>query len=170
MRDSTGEYQIFRDDGVFRIDHSIFLRHAITGVSANAMSAAERVGYVKSDFETRLFEKWDGDQTIIMSFGADYTQSLYTHRATGIVVPFTVNVPVRMSSDLRALSDSELPPDRQAWATAAFAYLRDEFDFIGVIQEKDFKDNLNLALTNIPRSARIFVLNFLEQMPPSPAQ
>lgn len=159
---ALGEYHIFRKGGTFRIDHSIFLRHAINGVSPDAMIVAERIGYLKTDFETRLFDNDAGTAFVILSFGADAFQALYRHRATGILLPFTVNVPGRMNSDLRPIANSEIPNAQSKWVTTALNVLRAEFDYAGTIQENDFKANLDLALTRIPRCVRVFVLNFLD--------
>ena len=163
--DVVGEYHVFRNQGVFRIDHSVFLRHASVTLSTEQFDAAKRLGYVESDFQTRLYDPvvGDGMQLAILSFGAEVTQDLYTHKRTGLVLP----VPFDISSDQRKkygsiqlVPDSELPPSWPAWGRDAFRLVQEEWEHLGPIPPEEFKANLGLAVSRIPTGVQIRVINF----------
>lgn len=155
-QNAVGEYHEFRNGGSYRIDHSMFLRYAIEGIRPDALAAAERLGYAKGDFETRLFDKVSAaNEVALLSFSTDYIYELHRHRATGLMVPFSVET-------------ETLPPFLADWGKSAREFLRDEFDKIGVIQEAQFKDNLRLILKTIDRSVRVFVMHFVDIALPGP--
>ena len=161
--DVVGEYHVFRAGGTFRTDHTAFLCSALRGIEPDQMSAARRLGYTDIDFSTRLFESFDKRHLILLSFPADFLYALYRHKNTGLEVPFSVLLPGRMHTDLRHIADAELP-GTVPWLKNALEYLRDEFDFVGLIGEAQFKKNLRQIFKGIRGEARIFILNFLENM------
>jgi FkbH-like protein len=157
--DAVGEYHFVRDGGNFRTDHSVFLTHALHGISEEAMTAAGKLGYLDSDFSTSVYQKSDG--ILLLSFPADCTYALYRHRRTGLELPFTFVFPGRMTGDLRSLPESELPKDRP-WVIKAFETLCREFDFVGLIDEAHFKKNLREILLDIAGTVRVFIVDYLE--------
>jgi FkbH-like protein len=167
LPDAVGEYSIRRNGMHFRIDHTVFLRQAIDGLAPEALSAARRLGYLEEDFRTRLFEDRSDRHLIIFSFATDGFNVLYRHRNSGLTVPFVISQQNRPRLDLRSLVPCELrldDPGAASWIPAALQFLKDEFDFVGLISESDFKENLRLILKNIPDSACIFILETLETL------
>jgi FkbH-like protein len=159
--DVVGEHHIFRDGGTFRIDHSIFLRHAVEGLSVRALETAKRLRYLETDFQTRLFHRDSTEHVVLLSFSSDFAEALYRHRETGLIVPCPLAFSEHStSSDLRAVPDHEMPPGPE-WRYGLMGVLREEFEFIGLIQEQQFKSNVRLALSHLPRSSRIFFLSLL---------
>lgn len=143
----TGEYNTVRDGKQIRIDHSVCLRQAITGVSAEALAAVEKLGYVKEDFETNYFAH-SGDKPIwLFSNWVDINSTLYRHKATGIMVPFKVPKPNQ--------SRRPVDPDR-------VAYVLENFEPVAY-GEDEIRATLELILSKIPAHGSIFFL-----MPPEP--
>src|SRR5262249_4008859 len=96
-----------------------------------------------------------------LSFASDYGEALYRHRKTGLVVPCPLSLPKHNpSDDLRTAPYDEMPADPD-WCKEVMTILREEFDFIGVIQEHQFKSNLRLALSRLSPSAHVFFLSLL---------
>jgi hypothetical protein len=128
------------------------------GLSPEALVAAKRLGYVESDFATRIFDTHAGPQLVILAFSSDAIYPLYRHRNTGLTVPFVVvNRPVH--EDVRLLDESNLPDNpHAAWMKEALPFLKEEFDFVGRINEVDFKSGLRDILNRIPADSKVIVL------------
>lgn len=162
--DVAGEYHVFRDGGVFRIGHSVFLFHGANGLNAAQMRAAKRLGYVESDFATRLYDASLYDERghlVILGFGVDLTFPLYRHRETGLIVPFTADVSQWSGRDVTQMPQAEEPENFPAWTREAVAAMRSEWDYLGLISPRDFEALLRVAVARIPASARIRLLSFL---------
>jgi hypothetical protein len=163
--DAVGEYNIHRAGSTFRIEHSVFLRQAAQGgLTAEAMAAAKRLGYVDSDFATRIFDPDAGAHLVILAFSSDTIYPLYRHRTSGLTVPFVVpNRPVQ--EDVRQLDESSLPQNSfTGWMKDALAFLKEEFDFIGRIDEHEFKAGLRQVLERIPDKSKVVVLETNDQL------
>ena len=163
--DVVGEYNIHRAGSTFRIEHSVFLRQAAQGgLTAEALAASKRLGYVESDFATRIFDTHTGPQLAILAFSSDAIYPLYRHRKTGLTVPFVVvNRPVH--EDVRLLDESNLPNNQHAaWMKEALAFLKEDFDFVGRINEADFKTSLGEILNRISSDTKVIVLEANDQV------
>jgi FkbH-like protein len=163
--DALGEYNIHRAGSTFRIEHSVFLQQAAQGgLTPEAFAAAKRLGYVESDFATRIFDAHTSPQLIILAFSSDAIYPLYRHRKTGLTVPFVVvNRPVH--EDVRLLDESNLPNNPHAvWMKEALPFLKEEFDFVGRISEADFKSGLRDMLDRVPSDSKVIVLEANDQV------
>jgi len=161
--DVVGEYHVFRDDGVFRNGHSVFLYHGARGLTPQRREAARKLGYVDSDFATRLFDPAAYDERghlVILSMSADAAFPLYRHRDSGLIVPFTAHAPGWGERDVTQIPESEEPESYPAWARAAMRYMRTEWDFLGLTKPSDFEALLRFAVAEIPAGAQIRLLAF----------
>jgi FkbH-like protein len=163
--DAVGEYNIHRAGSTFRIEHSVFLRQAAQGgLSPEALAAANRLGYVEADFATRIFEPHTSPHLVILAFSSDAIYPLYRHRKTGLTVPFVV-VDRPVHEDIRLLDESRLPSNPHAvWMKQALPFLKEEFEFVGRINETDFKSGLRDILEYIPSETKVIVLETNDQV------
>jgi FkbH-like protein len=162
--DAVGEYHIFRDGGVFRIGHSVFLYHGARGLTAAKREAARKLGYVESDFATRLFDPALYDargHLVLLGFSADAAYPLYRHRESGLIAPFTAHAPGWGERDVTKIPETEEPEGYPAWARAAMRSMRTEWDFLGLTKPRDFEALLRFAIGEIPANAKIRLLAFL---------
>ena len=161
--DAVGEYHIFRDGGVFRIGHSVFLYHGARGLTPQKREAARILGYVESDFSTRLFDPAAYDERghlVILGFSADAVYPLYRHRESGLIAPFTAYAPGWGERDVTEIPESEEPERYPAWAREAMRSMRSEWDFLGLTRPSDFEALLRFAVAEIPANAKIRLLAF----------
>ena len=162
--DAVGEYHIFRNGGVFRIEHSVFLHHGAHGLTPAQMQAARRLGYVETDFQTRIYEPAAFDAAghlVLLGFGADVTQPLLRHRGSGLIAPFTAVAPGWSERDITEMPEAETPPDFPPWAREALQFVRAEWDYLGTTRPRDFEALLRFAVGRIPASAKVCLLAFL---------
>ena len=161
--DAVGEYHIFRDGGVFRIGHSVFLYHGARGLTPHRREAARALGYVESDFASRLFDPAVYDERghlVILGFSADAAYPLYRHRASGLIVPYTAHAPGWGERDVTLIPEAEEPERYPAWARAAMRAMRSEWDYLGLTKPSDFEALLRFAVGEIPAGAQIRLLAF----------
>lgn len=164
--DTVGEYHIFRDSGVFRIGHSVFLYHGARGLGPAQLEAARRIGYVESDFATRLFDATLYDERghlVILGFGADLMYPLIRHRGSGLIVPFTLFPPEWAGRAPTEIAEADVPERYPAWAREAVRFVRAEWDLLGPTKPSDFEALLRFAVSQIPTSARICLLALLSR-------
>ena len=152
-----GEFNYQRCGIDIRIDHSLIARHIIRGLPPEAIVAFHELGYVAEDFQSELFDRrptglW------VLSFSPDHWVNVYRHRATGILIPFH---PAGFPTDRSATT---VPRDQRASFTSnaetlkAVDALERDYDFVGLIGEGDFKDNLRAILDAISRESHVVVL------------
>jgi FkbH-like protein len=162
--DTAGEHYINRNGGVFRVEHSVFYYYAAKGLTPEQREAARRLGYLESDFATRLYDPALFDERghlVILGFGADLTQPLIRHRGSGLIAPFPVPAPVTWwRRDITAIPDEDIPADFPAWAREALDFVRAEWDYLGMSRPQDFAALLRFAVAQIPASATICLLAF----------
>jgi FkbH-like protein len=161
--DAVGEYHIFRDGGVFRIGHSVFLFHGARGLTPERREAAAKLGYAESDFATRLFDPTAHDESghlVILGFSADAVYPLYRHRQSGLIVPFTAHADGWGERDVTLIPQAEEPERYPAWAREAMRSMRSEWDFLGLTRPSDFEALLRFAVAEIPSGAKIRLLAF----------
>lgn len=170
--DSVGEYHEFRNGGfAYRVDHSTFLTHAIEGLSEEALGVAKRLGYQEKDFNSRIVAPYDGEQIILLGVSTDCHISRYRHRETGLVIP--VDLGYRAWGNINDYPLDAIPEDyRAAWSDAKTEFfvktrefLVNEFDYLGIMGEAEFKVNWSLILNHIPKTAKVFLILPSEQAP-----
>ena len=161
---SSGEFNFNRHGCDVRIDHSMFLRHAVTGLPPGGMEACKGLGYREEDFRTRLFDQRAGTGAWLLSFWSDAAYAVYRHRETGAVVPFMFPK-WHQTTDVRKASLDDLPAEHdRSWIVDPLVHLKENFDYMGVISEALFKENLKIILNAAPRSTRIFILGANEYL------
>jgi hypothetical protein len=161
---SSGEFNFNRHGCDVRIDHSMFLRYAVTGLPPGGMEACKGLGYREEDFRTRLFDQRAGTGAWLLSFWSDAAYAVYRHRETGAVVPFMFPR-WHQTTDVRKASLDDLPAeqDRSRYVDP-LAHLKENFDYTGVISEALFKENLKIILNAAPRNTRVFILGANEYL------
>lgn len=141
-----------------RIDHSIFLQNVMKGIDEATMAVLEPLGYLPEDFESKLSGDLSQIDYFIFSFWADPVCSLYRHRDSGILVPFSVPATdwARNALDLPAeVLETNL---KIPFAREAIAHLRRGFDFVGVINPVVFRDNVCRLIDALPGDKPIIIL------------
>ena len=162
--DAVGEYHIFRDGGVFRIGHSVFLYHGARGLTPARREAARKLGYVESDFSTRLYDPSAYDERghlVILGFSADCAYPLYRHRE--LRPHRSLHRPCARLGRARRHRRYRNPRSRErypAWAREAMRSMRSEWDFLGLTKPSDFEALLRFAVAEVPASAKIRLLAF----------
>lgn len=153
------EFNTVRDGAIIRLDHSMFARYGIEGLSSQALDAIRPLGYEASDFETVLAAPPNGMRTVwLLSFWTDAVIALYRHRELGISVPPALAVPRALAGrDLTRLSREELS-ELDEGARDCVNYLRRNFRCEGVISEALFKQNLRIILDRASRGTKVFIL------------
>ena len=153
-----GEFNVGRSGFDARADHSMFLRYAFVGLAPEAISESAKLGYQPEDFTTAIARPRAGKGLIILSFGADTSYALYRHRRLGFMVPFAVQCRANHLLDARTVSPSELPDIAPDWMPAALRTLQDDYDYVGMINEDLFEENLRIVLDTLPKRAPVVLL------------
>jgi hypothetical protein len=86
----VGEFNIARHGRPMRLDHSIFMKYAIDGLSADGLQAAKLLGYEEQDFFSKLRSREFGFSACLFSFWTDACYALYRHKHSDLMVPFVV--------------------------------------------------------------------------------
>jgi FkbH-like protein len=154
--DVVGEFNFARDGFPIRIEHSLFLNHAIVGLSDENLRHAEKLGYQPGDFSSALTSKpWS---IFILSFWIDWMYSVFRQKQTGLRLPFGWfgNVPARglANFDMSAI-EREYP---QQWVRDAFSYLHEQFEHEGCITEDLFYANMTNILDAVPPNSPVFII------------
>jgi FkbH-like protein len=148
-----GEFNVGRNGFDARVDHSMFLRYAIDGLSAETIQEAALLGYRAEDFRTVLTSQREGKGLIILSFWSDVSYALYRHRRLQFDVPFALSGRSDHRLDARTATVEELPGDsRRGWMPRALETLQADYDYLGPIDEEQFKENLETILGALPNA------------------
>ncbi len=138
----VGEYNTMREGISVRLDHSLCFRHAVEGLSAEAMASIEPLGFQAKDFESRFFEH-DGPEPLwVFSNWADLGLPIYQHRRTKIRIPYRPAPAHRHKSEAVA---------------RAQAYLEKNFIFDDYLGEWEMKENLRMVFSRVPSHGKMFV-------------
>jgi FkbH-like protein len=162
--DVTGEYHFFRNGGAVWLGHSIFLRHGACGLSPTQLEAAKRIGYVESDFATRLYDPSPNDahgHLVLLGFGADILYPLVRHRETGLIAPVPHFEQGWDGRDVTKIAEEELPAHFRPEARETMRHLRAEWEFVGLTRPGDLEGLLRFAAMRIPPSAKICLFGLL---------
>jgi len=150
------EFNITRGSANMRFDHSVFARYALDGLPGDARAAFAKLGYEDADFTSALTTlPLDATGVWILSFWADADFALYRHRATGLSVPLSLPGVQTNQRDVTML-DAEAP--EHAAVADTLRLLQSDFDFLGMIDEKSFKDNARLIMAGATADVLVFVL------------
>jgi hypothetical protein len=150
------DVNVVRDDRPLRLDHTVFVGHALNGLPEGALRDMEAVGFRKDDFVPWLRRLPDQQRALwVLSFWSDSVPSLYRHRATGALVPLRLrrNAQRAAAQDITRLVPDEFPDD-----AAMIQAARDAFDFVGAITQAQFHEHLEALFDRLPAGGRAFVL------------
>ncbi|HZB90332.1 MAG TPA: HAD-IIIC family phosphatase [Stellaceae bacterium] len=155
----TREFNTVRDGAIIRLDHSMFARYGIEGLSAEALEAVRPLGYEPTDFDTVLVAPPNGARAVwLLSFWTDAVIPVYRHRQLGVTLPSAIAVPRNLAGrDLTQLSHEELKELDPA-VREKVNHLRRNFRHDGVISEALFKENLRVILDRASPDTKVFIL------------
>lgn len=150
----VGDYNIMRDGANLRLEHSIFARYALLGITNAEWQSLVPLGYREEDFTSSIPGlPADAHGAALLSFWTDADRALYRHRRTGAIAPLSLPGVGTNMRDLTSVADDD--PD----VSPEFRdELRNEFEYLGRISEEDFKTNVRLIISRLPRRARKFIL------------
>jgi len=145
-----------RDGASLRLDHSIFVRHAQSGVKLAAMPALRAIGYQDSDF-TAAIDACDmkGSGVWLLSFWADAEFALYEHTATGVKVPLALVGAQPVLRDMTLADPSSLAILQDAARVRA---LQHDFTYRGMISQAEFKGNFALLMERRNGDTPVFII------------
>jgi hypothetical protein len=96
---------------------------------------------------------------VVLSFWADAAYALYRHRRLGFMLPFAFSGRANHLLDAREAQVDELPEEmRKGWMVEAQKTLACDYDYLGMIGEGLFKENLRMALAALPRTMPIVLI------------
>ena len=152
------DLNLVRDDRPVRLDHSVFIGHAITGLPAAARADAAEVGFIDADFSPELLRLPEqGHGLWLLSLWGDASTYLYRHVETGLLLPVRRNrTPPKVAVQVHDLTQAE--PSDYPGDEALVATVRRAFAFAGGISEAAFRANLRILLGRLRPPARAFIL------------
>ncbi len=149
------------DTGAFvHAGHTETLRQSVAGLDADREALVDRLPVVdRGTYRSAAVVDPDYD-VLVLSVLTDYTQGLYRHRGTGLVVPwnqFTVDVtdPARRDHLVRRHARESMD---EAW----FAWFAEEFEPLGGITPGRFQENIAWLAGTIPSDASLILVNGAE--------
>jgi FkbH-like protein len=146
-----GEFNTGRHGLNIRNDHSCFLHHAFHGVDPGVLRELERLGYAPGDFESALLTPRSGMGFWILSFWTDSCHALYRHRELGCVAPFLVPGARGHLRNAQLMQTEDIPVEnRSQFIVDALQTIKNDWAYIGLIDGKQFKDNLRPVLESAP--------------------
>jgi len=140
--------------------HSETLRMSAGDLSASQAALLERLPMVDGDtYRSAAVVDADYD-VLVLSVLTDYTQGLYRHRATGLMVPwnqftFDVTDPSNRPALVRRFT-------RETMDAAWFEWFAEEFEFLGGITPERFQENIAWLAGHIPDDATLILVNGAE--------
>jgi hypothetical protein len=150
---SRCQSDLVRDGAALALAHSVIARYAIDGIGAAALDALLPLGFVASDF-TPLPA---GPKLWLLSFWMDAQATVWRHRSTGALVPYRARRP----------GDEDDEDSDSADEQARRAYLKLNFEPLGVIDADLFKENVTALLHHAGPAARVVIL-LMNEVRPAP--
>lgn len=135
-----------------------------TGLDYGA-GVLDEIGYKTDVLSSSLFRVEEKRQVIVMTLWSDIFYPVYKHRNSGIEVNFSVYPAFRNSSiDLVSCGKSDLDPSfRGGWFEAAVDKIISDFDFLGSIEAKDTRRNLDCLLSSLTERRILIIIGINEQ-------
>lgn len=140
--------------------HSETIRLSATGLRASQDALLERLPMVDHDtYRSAAVIDPDYD-VLVLSVLTDYTQGLYRHKETGLLVPwnqftFDVTDPANRDSLVHRHTRESMDAD---W----FAWFAGEFEYLGGIEPERFQENIAWLAGRIPDHATLILVNGAE--------
>ena len=148
----VGEFNLKRNDLSVRLDHSLFLKQAVDGLSAAALQIARGLGYTESDFVSALAEAPRSFDACLFGFLNDARMATYHHPRTGLQVPFFEAPGPEHANLLLAAGHHE-----QHIAKAIQAYRAQGLVYCPPSAES-FRQNLLSILAVLPETTVVFMI------------
>jgi FkbH-like protein len=158
-KEVIGEFNLVRRALSIRLDHSLMLRYAIEGVDDERMQIFEGLGFVPDDFQTAFVDHPEEPCIRLLSTWVDVQGIVYRHKQSGTLVPYKVKRMSKKGVDVLGGEEDlqnhleELPRR----AADSVRYLRDNFEFIGILPEKDADEAWDVILDAVPEGQPIFL-------------
>ena len=159
--DITTEFAHPGPTGAFiHAGHTETLRQSANGLTTEEEALVGRLPIVdRATYRSAAVVDPDYD-VLVLSVLTDYTQGLYRHRTTGLVVPwnqaaFDVTDPANRERLVRRHARESLDDE---W----FSWFGDEFEWLGGISPERFQENIAWLAGTIPDSARLILVNGAE--------
>jgi FkbH-like protein len=159
--DIVAEFSHTGPSGAFiYVGHTETLRRSAEGITADMGDLVDRIPFLdRGVFASPVVVRPDYD-VLVYSVLTDYTQGLYRHRSTGLVVPwhqFEVDV-----TEPRHWPDLERRFAREGMDRAFLEWFADGFDHLGGVGVARFQENIAWLSRAIPPGARLILLNGAE--------
>src|SRR5207248_373692 len=139
------------------LDHTMFARFALRGLSQGARETFVKLGYAPEDFATVIPSLPAAARGIwILSLWADADFALYRHRATGEAVPLSLPGMQTNMRNVKMIDAQEVGDDTKL--RDMLRLVHEDFEYAGMIGESDFKENLTLLLSSAPETVPVFIL------------
>ena len=135
------------------LHHSLFARYAITGIPPKAKRAFKRLGYDEVYFKSLLTEPPAGRSVWVLSFWAEPSYAIYRHNETGLFVPISARDYKTYLRDIALADPVAFPADAKI-----IEAVREEFSFVGMIDEALFQENLKMVLDHKPAGTKAFII------------
>ena len=152
------DVNLMRDDRPIRLDHSVFVHYAMTGLAEVARADAEAVGFTPADFSPELLRlPQEGRGLWLLSLWGDANTTLYRHNETGMLLPIRRNRTAHKARlpahDLTQADPAEYPAEEVLIET-----VRRAFSFAGAIPEAAFRANVRSLFGRLRPPAQAFIL------------
>ncbi len=142
------------------VGHTETLRQSATGLSDDQRAIVDRIPFLDQGvYRSSVVVSPDYD-VLVYSVLTDYTQGLYVHRDTDLIVPwlqfdFDITDPDTWDPVETRLGREGIDRDFLRWFTG-------EFEFRGGISPERFEENIRWLATEVPEGARIVFVNGAE--------
>ncbi len=137
------------------LSHSIMLKHAVDCVSQALREAARPFGFCDADFQSLVADpsSADGPAAWIFNFTHDNQTMLYRFRQTGELLPVRFYKSPHLTRSYIGQDADEIGAPK-----AVLDHLEAHFEFVGVVPDALFVDNLKSAFRRVPADVQVFVL------------
>jgi len=149
------------DTGAFiYAGHTETLRLSADGLSGPQAALLDRLPMVDADtYRSAAVVDPDYD-VLVLSVLTDYTQGLYRHRGTGLLVPwsqftFDATDPAERDALVRRHA-------RESMDAAWFDWFAQEFEFVGGLTPERFQENIAWLAGQVPEHATLILVNGAE--------
>ena len=142
------------------VGHTETLRQSADGITDEETRLVDRIPFLDRGVFASPVVVDPAYEVLVYSTLTDYTQGLYRHRGTGLLVPwhqFVVDV-----TDPATWSSLEKRFAREGMDRSFFEWFAREFEFLGGISEERFGENIRWLADAIPSDARLILLNGAE--------
>jgi hypothetical protein len=159
--DITTEFSHTGPTGAFiYVGHTETLRQSAEGIDDRQRALVDRIPFLDQGVFTSPVVVDPDYDVLVYSVLTDYTQGLYRHRTTGLVVPWhwlTVDATRPEHWD-----HLETRFAREGMGRPFIEWFADEFEFLGGITVDRFQENIRWLAGSMAPGARLLVLNGAE--------